>query len=351
MSARPSPVNDLQEVVDAVDRYGSQRKAAAALGIPKNTLQNRFYKATEKGLAVGGSPAKPRPEFESDPLPEDDLTVEELLAHRKKQFQRKRAHEEARKLIPVRVKIDGPIGIWHFGDPHIDDDGTDIELLEKHSDLIRNTPGLLGANVGDTQNNWVGRLSHLWAQQSISAKQSWKLAEWFIRRVRWLYILAGNHDLWSGNGDPIEWIMRGQDTPYADSEVRLELQFPNKNICRINARHDFAGHSQYNPAHGPMKASMFGVRDHINIAGHKHISGKGELIDPDSHIVCHCILVASYKVYDRYQRQKGFRDQRISPGVFTLIKPSLPNNHPDFVRHFWDIEEGIEVLQYLRNKK
>lgn len=349
-----------QQAVDMLCAcQGNQTRTAERLGLSRASLKNRLDRARHYGITVpifdtpgtvntGHISIKP-PEFEIDHLPDDDLSADELVAHRIKQFHKKRSYEEARRLIKVRVKLDGPIGVWHFGDPHVDDDGTDLEAIQAHTELIRNTPGVFGANVGDTTNNWVGRLARLWAQQSTSAKQAWKLAEWFLNRIDWLYLIGGNHDAWSGAGDPIKWIQAGKSAPYMSSEVRLELRFPNGNTCRINARHDFSGHSQYNPTHGPMKATMFGVRDHIAVAGHKHISGHGVLKNPDDGSLCHSFLVAGYKVYDRYALEKGFRDQHISPGVFTIIDPRLPNTHPDFVTHYWTLDRGIEVLNYLRS--
>lgn len=281
-------------------------------------------------------------------MPDDDVPVEELIAHRIKQFNHKRKHEEARKLIGVNIKDDKPIGIWHFGDPHVDDDGTDLAALKEHADIIRKTEGLYGANVGDTTNNWIGRLAHLWAQQSTSATQAWKLAEWFIKSVDWLYLIGGNHDGWSGSGDPIKWIQRGGSAPYMSSECRIELRFPNGKKCRINARHDFAGHSQWNPVHGPSKALQMGIRDHIAVAGHKHVSGHGVMKDPDTGISCHAFRVASYKIYDRYARDHGFRDQNISPGLFTIIDTRLDETHPDFITHAWTMEKGLEMLRAAR---
>lgn len=319
---------------------GNQCRAAEILGIPRATLQSRLRAASLQ-----------KAEFEYTPLPQSDLSFDELVAHRIAQFSRKRAYEDARRLIQVRIKLDGPIGIWHFGDPHIDDDGTDIGRLLEDARTVSSTEGLFGANVGDTQNNWVGRLARLWADQGTSANQAWILAEGFLRMVDWLYIIGGNHDAWSGAGDPIKWIQRGRSAPYMTSECRLELKFPNGNTCRINAHHDFAGHSQYNPAHGPMKSAMFGHRDHISVAGHKHISGHGVLKDPSTATALHSFLVAGYKVFDRFAMEKGFRDQRISPGVFTVIHPERENTHPDFVTFFWSMEAGVDYLAYARNRK
>jgi hypothetical protein len=656
------------------NRVGMSVRAAVArmrgLGVPPLTGE------------LGGAPkrlplkAASKAEFTIAPLPSDDIDIEELVEHRIKAFQKKVAHADATKAIPVQIKIRGPIGILHFGDPHVDDDGTDLKTLREHSDLTH-VEGVFGANVGDTTNNWVGRLAKLYAEQATTADQAWKLAEWFIARTRWLYMLGGNHDChdtetealtkrgwlhhdqitdddevlsfdpdsgaakwqpilrrvvrehsgemvsvstqsvnfrvtpshrilcrdrdwkrdwrewkfitadslparvalpvsglseaagvdlsedqialagwiltdgtiywagnspritlyqskdgseitrlldalgleyrysvrnravanvcgrklvspplpqqewtltadasrevlkflpekgrlpdwcqqlsqrqfevlldalvagdgtwdgvdpaaknvavlhgekafldsvqalavqhgwyarisvarqtdyrlnlcrrdtiqfetkpatervnytgtvwcltvplgnfmvrrngaahfsgncWSGSGDPLKWIARQAGALYQPSSARLKLQFPNGREVIVNARHDFAGHSQYNPAHGVAKALMFGVRDHIAVAGHRHVSGYGIIKDPDTGRVCHALQVASYKLLDRYALEKGFRDQRISPAAFTVIDPGLPETHPDMVKLFWDPVEGVEYLNWRRQR-
>ena len=331
--------------------------AADRLGVHEKTVRERLKHAKDMGFDVdrAGYAAKRPPfkplEFTVGSLPDDDEPIEVIVERRKKQFAHKQAHEEARKLIPVKVKIDGPIGILHFGDPHVDDDGTDIGLLEHHKKLCQIVEGLFGANVGDVTNNWVGRLARLYGDQTTSAKQAWKLAEWLLADLKLLYLIGGNHDGWSGAGDPLKWIAKQSDSLYQSSEVRLGLNFPNGASVRINARHDFAGSSQWNPAHGPMKAVFHGVRDHISICGHKHKSGYGIIKDPDSGIACHALQVASYKLYDRYARDKGFRDQTLGPCVVTVIDPSLPNDHPDLVKPFWDADEGVAFLKWKRSRK
>ena len=342
--------HELQDAVDLVQEYGSIDAAGRAADLPRNTFRNRYKRALQAGFRPGGSPAKPKPEFEYEKLPPSGEGFEELVERRIKQFEKKKRYEDARKLIAVKVKVPGPIGIWHFGDPHVDDDGTDLKQILEHADIVRSTEGLFGANVGDTTNNWVGRLARLYADQGTTASEAWVLAEGFLRKVDWLYLIGGNHDAWSGAGDPIKWIQRGRSAPYMSSEVRLELRFPNGNICRVNAHHDFNGHSQWNPAHGPMKASLMGVRDHINIAGHKHISGYGYVKDPTTGAICHSWLVAGYKIFDRYALEKGFRDQRVSPGVFTIINVDRPNTHPDFITWSHSMEDGLEQLKWRRKK-
>jgi hypothetical protein len=320
--------------------------------------EDKQLRATARRLSVSTTTVKlhvdkmeaERP-FEFTPLPRDDLPIEELVAHRKRQFQHKREHEEASKLIPVKVRIPGPVGLLHFGDPHVDDDGTDIEALERHARLCRDTEGLFACNVGDTTNNWTGRLARLYGEQSTSAAQAWRLAEWFLGLADWLYIIGGNHDLWSGSGDPIKWITRQAGQLYKSSECRLQLQFPNGLKVRVNARHDHAGSSIWNPAHGPMKAAIMGSRDHIYVAGHKHESAYSVLKDAISGITMHAIKVASYKIFDRYAKEHGFRDNAFGPCAVTVINSSLPETHPDLVKLFWNPEEGADYLTFLRRRK
>jgi hypothetical protein len=151
------------------------------------------------------------------------------------------------------VTIDGPIGIAHFGDPHVDDDGTNLPLLEAHLKIVNKTEGLFAGNVGDYTNNWIGRLARLWAQQSTSAKDAWQLCEWLIGACDWLYLIGGNHDAWSGDGDPLDWITSQAGALYEPHGARLGLELPAKRTIRINARHDFKGTACGTPRTVPRK--------------------------------------------------------------------------------------------------
>jgi len=346
MPTRPASTEALRAAAEAYERHGRNATAAAAeLGIARTTLQTRLQ------IAARAPQSRPPP-FEYPKIPGERVPVEELLIRRKRQFEQRQNYEEAVKLIQVKVNVPGPIGILHFGDPHVDDDGTDVAALERHAKLVRETEGLFGANVGDTTNNWCGRLARLYAEQSTSAAEAWDLAEWFIESVDWLYIIGGNHDAWSGAGDPIKWIQKGcNSAPYMSSEVRLALKLSGDHTIRINARHDFAGSSIYNPAHGATKALTWGVRDHIASCGHKHISGHAVIKDPETGITCHALQVASYKKFDRFAKERGFRDQTLSPCALTTINTRLPPTHPDLVKVWWEPEEGADFLGFLRRQK
>ena len=131
------------------------------------------------------------------------IPIDEIIEHRNKQYNQKLKAKKSKTLIDLHINIKGPIGILHFGDPHVDDDGTDLAQIYTLCNLVNQTEGLFGGNLGDIQNNWIGRLQALYGQQSTSAKESWRLTEHFVNQVEWLYLVAGNHDVWSGDGSPL----------------------------------------------------------------------------------------------------------------------------------------------------
>jgi hypothetical protein len=346
MSAPPIDEEDLQRAVNALAQQRTKTGAAASLNLNLSTFNNRLREAARRGI-VSTIERRVTP-FERDPLPSEHEDIEELLDAREKAFLRKDKAELARKLIEVRIKIDGPIGICHFGDPHVDDDGCDIPALRKHLRIVKETPGMFGGNVGDMQNNWVGRIAHLWAQQGTSSTQAWRLVEWMIGEIDWLYLIGGNHDAWSGNGDPLQWITRSQQGVYDMGGVRLNLRFPNGKQVRVNGRHDFRGHSMWNTTHGPLKAAMMGWRDHILTCGHTHVSGYQLTKDPSSGLISHILRVAGFKKHDRYAKELGLPDAAFTPASTTIIDPSKADNDPGLITVIHDVEMAAKFLTHLR---
>lgn len=339
----------LQHTRDLVAQHGSVTVAARATGIPYGTLSHRWQVA-RRLLGDQSAPSAGK-DFTLPDLPDELPTADELLKRRKSQFARKAAAKSARKLIPVSVKTDGPIGIAHFGDPHVDDDGTNIDLLQAHVELCNRTDGLFAACVGDYSNNWIGRLARLYAEQGVSAREAWVLVEWLIGATDWLYLVGGNHDAWSGAGDPLQWIARQNGHQYEMNGARLELQLPSGRTFRISARHEWPGTSMWNAAHGPSKAVQMGHRDHIVTCGHQHTSGYQVLKDPMTGLISHAIRVASYKVYDKYADEKGLRDGHIFCCPVTILRPQFADDDVRAVTTFFEPEVAADFLTHLRKRK
>ena len=289
--------------------------------------------------------------FITEEMEPEFMPINDLIEHRKKKYAIQIKAKESRKLINIDIKTDGVIGICHFGDPHIDDDGTNIAEIYSLCNLINNTEGMFAGNLGDVQNNWIGRLSHLYSQQSTSAKESWRLTEHFVNSVEWLYLVAGNHDVWSGDGDPLDFIMREHKGVYEKWGARLNLKFPNKKQIRVNARHYFKGFSMWNTAHGVAKAAQMGWKDHVLTCGHTHVSGYQVLKDPASGLISHAIQVASFKIMDSYADKLGLDDKNIFNAPVTIIDPNYEDDDNRLITTIFNPYEAAEYLTWKRLRK
>ena len=291
-----------------------------------------------------------KPQFEKELQEVDYIPIEEIIEHRKKQYTQKLKAKKSKNLINIKINQKGPIGILYFGDPHVDDDGTDIAEIYMLCNLVNKTDGLFGGNLGDIQNNWIGRLQALYGQQSTSAKESWRLTEHFVNQVEWLYLVAGNHDVWSGDGDPLEFIMREHSGIYEQWGARLNLIFPNGKEVRINARHMFKGNSMWNTAHGVAKAAQMGWKDHILTCGHTHVSGYQVLKDAASGLISHALQVASFKIMDSYAEKLGLDDKNIFNAPVTIIDPKYDDDDNRLITTIFNPYEGAEYLKYKREQ-
>ena len=303
---------------------------------------NACHRKTLKPEIVEASP------FTVEDKDPDEMPIEELIAHRNKKYNYKKSSKETRKLVNINIEVDGPIGIAHFGDPHVDDDGTDLSQIIMYMDTINDTEGMYAGNLGDIQNNWIGRLAALYGQQSTSAKESWRLTEYFVNKLNWLYLVAGNHDVWSGDGDPLEFIMRDHKGLYERWGARMNLKFPNGKEIRVNARHTFKGNSMWNTAHGVAKAAQMGWKDHVLTCGHTHVSGYQVLKDPASGLISHALQVASFKIMDNYADKLGLDDKNIFNCPVTIIDPQYDDHDNRLITTIFNPIEASEYLTYKR---
>lgn len=350
MANQPRPERFVRDIWQKCSEWEglTQTEMARRLKMPRPTLQNILQDATNR---FGPLRKTATAQFVADPLPRELPPIMELLAQRIKTTDRHIDAWRARNLIDVHVKIPGPIGIVHFGDPHVDDNGCALGLLKEHVEIIQKTDGLFAANIGDTNNNWMGRLARLWGKQSTSEAEAWALTEWFVGSLQWLYFLDGNHGAWSGEGDPVKWMLKHCPGVHGKQSARLSLKFPTGKTVRINARHDFSGHSMWNSVHGNAKAAKMGWRDHIIIAGHKHVSGYGLDKDPSSGLISHLIRVAGYKFADGYAEDLGLPNANVFPSCVTIIDPRFEDDDPRLITTLFDVETGAEYLSWLRKRK
>jgi len=340
----PRLIDDLRDAYEAYQAFGSERAAADALGLAKTTFHDRLREARQ---------VFEQQDLDEDPfitpvLPSEETPVDELIDRMVSTFERKRKAREARRWIPVKVETDKPIGLAFLGDPHIDDPGCDWPTLKRHLDIINKTSGMRSINIGDTTNNWVGRLARLYADQETTQSQAWQLTEWFIREANFMLIINGNHDMWSGASDPIQW-MKGCHQLQEDWTARVELQFKNGKTMRFIASHDFPGHSQWNPLHANMKMAKFLSSAHLYIAGHRHNWALSHIELPESSTCPWLARARGYKFFDHYALTKGYEEQQHGHSIGVIIDPN-ETNESKFVQCFADLEEAADYLTFKRRK-
>lgn len=339
----------------ALDRYrayrkfGSVKAASEATGITRQAIKHGVDQARERKLVEEDGPGLVLPEF-----PADDVPVERLLDLMEERSQLRAASYEAHTWFPVKVRDDKPIGILWFGDPHIDDNGCDIRLLRRYASLCAATDGLYGANIGDSSNNWSGRLAALYAKQDTSQKTARRLVEWFMldSGIRWAIWLVGNHDAW-GDGSEILARMaakhKTQRIVCHDWEARFVLQFKNGCEIKVNAAHDFPGNSMWNPLHGPVKAAKQGPGIDLLVCGHKHNWAISQWEMAAQGNVPTMIRVKGFKTFDDYAIRLGHYEQREGAAILTIIDPTS-SSRAGKVTAYADVEAGVEYLKWMRSR-
>lgn len=282
-------------------------------------------------------------------IPPDDKPVHQLIQDMCDRFEKRKDSYEAKKWMEFKVNTDLPIGINVFGDPHVDDDGCNWPLLKKHIDICKQ-PGVYGMNIGDTHNNWVGRLMKEYANQSTTRSTAWKFIDWFFREsgVTWLVILLGNHDGWNFGSETMSKICENLCT-MVDWRAQFVLKFKNGVEFRIDAAHDHTGQSQWNSLHAQQKASTMGGTAHLYIAGHRHNWAIAQHECPHTNRIYHLARARGYKEIDDYSDKLGFGAQKNGASIFVVIDPTA--SEINRCRVFADPIEGAEYLAHLRARK
>ena len=79
--------------------------------------------------------------FQAEIKEVENIPIGEIIEHREKQFNQKLKSRKSRKLINIKINLKGPVGVLHFGDPHVDDDGTDLSQIYSLCNLVNDTEG------------------------------------------------------------------------------------------------------------------------------------------------------------------------------------------------------------------
>lgn len=346
MPTPPLSDKELQRTFDAVKKHGGISGAARKLSLSDSTISHRLRLYAERQGAAAAEHRIVVPE-----LPDPELPIGQVVEHLTKQAERRLVAADARRWVKIPVKSEGPYGIVLIGDPHIDDNGCAWPVLREHIEIIGKTEGLYAAGLGDYQNNWTGRLARLYADQDTSSKTAWRLVEWFIRELgdKLLLLIKGNHDMWQGSGDPLDW-MKQPGTLSEDWSVRVEFQMSNKTNFRIIAAHDFPGHSMWNPLHSNQRKARFSGEADLYVAGHRHEWALSQQEDGERHKVYWLARARGYKFIDGYAHISGYHQQRYGASIAAIVNPDAVQPVTR-IQCFADVAEAADYLKYLRRRK
>ncbi len=347
---------DLQDAWDVAYQHQNITMAAQALGVNRSTIQSRINRAMERlklDHPVHAAETVKKASFTAPNIPHKERELSDLLVHKRAEGERAKNYEEAIKLIPVKLHTPGPVGFMAFGDPHIDSDGCDFALLESHLKIAAaRKEYVFAGNIGDLRDNWIGRLERLYATSTVSARETWKLVEWMMQGagVHWTWLVRGNHDAWAGVNDPLDWISKGAKVGVdGDAGVRIAFVHPNGAVTRGHFRHDFPGNSMYNPLHALKREMLYGFRDHMYVAGHRHIGADAKDINGDG-MPFVMVRICGYKVSDAHRQTLGLKAKPLHPAAMIIVDPDEPDNSITRVWTAPSVEEGADYLDFKRNR-
>lgn len=357
MAAKPTPQATIDKAVELYAEHKSTNAVGRLMGI-SSTSVGRYLKVAgvdaDGNIGWFGRLKEQKEEIALPQFPDEDAPVEKLIDLQCERYATRKASHDAHTWFPVTVKENRPIGILWFGDPHVDDNGCNWPLIRKHTKFCKDTDGLYGANIGDTTNNWSGRLIRLYAEQDASVKTARRFAKWFMldSGVKWLIWLIGNHDAWGDGAEVLSQMAKQHGTQKIichDWEARFCVQFPNGQAMRVFAAHNHPGNSMWNPLHGQVKAVRFGTGIDLIVAGDKHnwAISQWELAEQSTAPLM--LRVRGYKHMDDYARRLGISEQEEGQAILTIFNP-LSANRAGRITPFIDLDTGVDYLKFLRRK-
>ncbi len=299
--------------------------------------------------STGAGYITPRPSTFS--LPDADEPIDDLIDRSCERYERRQKRRDAEAWVPINVPDEPgkPFAVLLMGDTHIDDDDCAWPLLRKHVHMVRDTPGVYAAFVGDIANSWIGRLSRLYANQQTTKHDSLRLAEWYFSTLghRLLVATLGNHDNWSDA--PILQLLNqhGSGAYFPNWEARVTLKLGDAE-WRMHMAHSFRGTSIYNSTHGPSRAAMFsGGAAELYVAGHTHQFGYQSFTIAETGAFVHTVRTRGYKGWDEHALVNGFPQGEAGHSVLAIFKPNA-TTPAGRITIFADVEAGVEVLKAMR---
>lgn len=264
--------------------------------------------------------------MDTEPFEPSEETWARALSIEGRQAQRREWRNSRRVIFE-----EGPVALIAVADLHLGGRGVSYSALDEDLRIISylaNT-GVQVAVVldGDLVDNFIiGRLARLRLNVSpFLAIEEWGLVDYALERLAPYLIgsVAGNHDNWSFAVSGIDVLRQRHQslTPgilYDPNELSFVLQVGECEVG-VTARHDWRGHSMFNPSHGiEHKHHTRGRQFDIAIGAHKHRGGLAREIDNGAQ-VGHALVCGSYKKEDEHALKVGFPPPLPTAAVCSVV--------------------------------
>jgi hypothetical protein len=101
--------------------------------------------------------------------------------------------------------------------------------------------------------------------------------------------------------------------------------------------------------HGPKRELVAGFRDHLIVAGHRHIGGDEGTVSPDG-ICAQLVRVSGYKKADTYATALGLKKMPMHPAALAIIDPREKDSSRARVWCAPTVELGVKLLDAMRQE-
>lgn len=364
MPNKPLSLAEASRRVDAINRAiaagyrpftAAVKCAAEELGMHHNSLHTSLngIKIAHGLVPIalpGPTPtAKPAQGLTFPVFPSSEQPIDALLDHLERGSDLVAKAAAARKWFTISVTDNLPIAWNWFGDPHLGD-ATNWKLLRRDVGIVAKTPGMYAANIGDTVDNWSGRLIRLYAESDVSRATERQLARWFLTEsgMNWALWLYGNHDTFDDAFKIYMDTVGAHLVPMLDWRAQFKLRFPNGSEFRIDAAHNHKGHSMWNELHGQLRAASLEEDADLYIAGHHHNAAHMRREMPGGRYVT-LARVRGYKIGGSYETRGQFWEYQTGASGVTVFDP-LTDDPTRRLKFYESTAEGAERLTYLRAK-
>jgi hypothetical protein len=203
--------------------------------------------------------------------PQDILAKVLLEQERAEQLIQRRYNQE------VFINDTKPFAVAFISDIHFGSSKTNYRAVFKDADIIRDTPGMYAALLGDSVDNWVkAETMFLQRNQQMSHEQELSLLRHYLEQVeqKLVAVVSGNHEnrtyLLSGI-DLLQTLLDSKSLLYDRDELLFSLKSESGQEWKFKLRHKWGGKSVYNPTHAIEKDSklndtawQFGVQGHTH---------------------------------------------------------------------------------------